>query len=205
MKNINYDDNKKLIDAKSLRNNEERKKIPKNMPGWYKWWAPEHSLRLLLNSANVSKDYFEVLLYHLTSTVIHGENYYYIYVGVAIKESIHDRLNWHVNQHHTRSSVESGFLSTLRQTISSLISGNQYDEVSTNTFIDSLVIEYYAIELPIKSGEAKDVIECIEKRELNSNALPLNLKDNKNLLLKEYLKEVSVARKNSKLYPNNKE
>lgn len=199
MKNNSYDD-KNIIEAKCVRNLENRNKIPKNMPGWYKWWAPEHSLKLLLNSNNISREYFETLLPHLTSTIIHGKKYYYIYVGVAIKESIHDRLNWHVNQRHTKSSVESGFLSTLRQTISSLIAGNQYDEISTNSLIDSLVVEYHAINLPIKSVEAKNIIENIEKIEINSNALPLNLKDNKNSLLKEYLKELSKARKNSKLY-----
>ncbi len=189
---------KRLIEAKELRNIEHLRSIPNNIPGWYKWWAPETTLELLLNSPYISQKYFLDLLPHLTTKNINGINYYYIYVGVAIKESIRDRLNWHVNQHHTKSSVESGFLSTLRQTISSLVAGNQYDEESTNKLIDTLIIEYYPVETSIKSLEAKEQIERIEKEELANNALPLNLRDNKNYILKNYLKELSHARKQSK-------
>lgn len=197
MKDIIYE-NKELIEAKNIRILKNKNKIPKNMPGWYKWWAPEESLKKLLNSNHISEKYFEFLLPYLTSTTIKNKKYYYIYVGVAIKESIHNRLNWHVNQKHTKSSIESGFLSTLRQTLSSLIAGNQYDEDATNLLIDTLIIEYYSINLPIKSDEAKIMIEKIEKTEIDDNVLPLNIKGNKNLLLKEFLKELSGVRKKSK-------
>lgn len=189
---------KQLIEAKQLRSAEYLHTIPNNMPGWYKWWASEQSLKLLLNSPYISKKYYSDLLSHLTFKNINGINYYYIYVGVAIKESIRDRLNWHVNQHHTKSSVESGFLSTLRQTISSLVAGNQYDEESTNKLIDTLIIEYYPINMAIKSIKAKEKIERIEKEELANNTLPLNLRDNKNNIVKSYLKELSHIRKQSK-------
>ncbi len=189
---------KECIDAKDLRNTECLHNIPNNKPGWYKWWASEESLKLLLDSPYISKKYFSELLSNLTIKNINGVNYYYIYVGVAIKESIRDRLNWHVNQRHTKSSVESGFLSTLRQTLSSLVAGNQYDEDATNKIIDTLIIEYYPVNLPIKSIEAKEVIERIEKEELANNMLPLNLRDNKNVIIKSFLKELSRARKESK-------
>ena len=189
---------KQLLEAKELRNIEYLHTIPNNMPGWYKWWAPEKTLKLLLNSPYISKKYFSDLLPNLTTKKIKGINYYYIYVGVAIKESIRARLNWHVNQHHTKSSVESGFLSTLRQTISSLVAGNQYDEESTNKLIDTLIIEYYPVNMAIKSIEAKEKIERIEKEELSNNMLPLNLRDNKNIIVKSYLNELSRARKQSK-------
>lgn len=189
---------KQLIEAKKLRNIEHLRSISNDMPGWYKWWAPETTLKLLLDSPYISKKYFSNLLPNLTTKNINGINYYYIYVGVAIKESIRDRLNWHVNQHHTKSSVESGFLSTLRQTISSLVAGNQYDEESTNKLIDTLIIEYYPVNITIKSIEAKEKIEKIEKEELANNMLPLNLRDNKNIIVKSYLKELSHIRKQSK-------
>lgn len=188
-----------LIKANKIRNNDYLYKISKDNPGWYKWWAPESTLKLLLNSPYIPKNYYQELLPYLTKKNINGTDYYYIYVGVAIRESIRERLNWHVNQHHTKTSVESGFLSTLRQTLSSLISNNQYDESSTNKIIDTLYIEYYSVNLPIKSEKAKEQIEYIEKEEMNSNVLPLNLRDNKNSIVKDYLKELSKIRKSSKI------
>lgn len=186
------------IDAKAIRNTEYLCSIPKTMPGWYKWWAPKKALKMLLDSPYISKKYFSDLLSSLTTKNIGNTTYYYIYVGVAIKESIRDRLDWHVNQHHTKSSVESGFLSTLRQTIASLVAGNQYNENATNQFIDMLIIEYYPVNLPIKSNKAKEKIEFIEKKELSNNILPLNIRDNKNKTIKKYLTELSSVRKHSK-------
>lgn len=187
-----------LIKANTLRDKELNKEIPNNKPGFYKWWVKSEELEILLNSNQLNDKYLEVLLPHLTKKKINNEEYYYIYVGVAIKESIYARLDWHVNQRHTRVSVESGFLSTLRQTLSSLIEGNQYAEEETNIFIDKLYIEYYPIDLNIKSEEAKTTIENIEKSEMETNCLPLNIKDNKNSYLKEFLKELKIARKLSK-------
>ena len=187
-----------IIEAKSIRNKEELNKIPKNMPGFYKWWAPVESLEVLLNSKYISKEYLDEIKPKLTKKKINNQEYYYIYVGVAIKESIHDRLNWHVNQHHTESSVTSGFLSTLRQSLSSLVVGDQYNEIETNKFIDTLIIEYYPVDLPIKSSEASNYISSIEINELNKNTIPINLKDNNNSYLADYLKELKRARKNSK-------
>lgn len=198
MRNLNEILVKQFICAKKLRNVECLHSIPNDMPGWYKWWAPEKTLKLLLNSPYISKKYFLELLPHLTIKNINGTDYYYIYVGVAIRESIRDRLNWHVNQHHSKSSVESGFLSTLRQTISSLAANDQYDEKATNELIDTMIIEYYPVNMAIKSEKAKERIERIEKEELVNNALPLNLRGNKNNAVKSYLKELSYIRKRSK-------
>lgn len=189
---------KNLIFAKNLREKAELRKVTKLLPGWYRWWASKESLKKLLNSKFISKEYMSYLVKHLTKKRIYNKTYYYVYVGVAVKESIQERLNWHVNQKHSKTSVESGFLSTLRQTLSSLIAGNQYDEEATNDFIDTLFIEYYPIDYPIKSKEAKVLIEEIEKSELNSNVIPLNLRDNKNNVVKPFLKELSIARKIAK-------
>lgn len=107
-------------------------------------------------------------------------------------------MDWHVNQHHTKSGVESGFLSTFRQSISSLVAFNQFDENTTNELIDTLVIEYYQINLPIKSTEAKEKIEMFERNELFNHLLPINIKGNKNAIVKDFLKELKVIRKSSK-------
>ncbi|MCI9434165.1 MAG: hypothetical protein HFI86_02655 [Bacilli bacterium] len=188
----------KKVLARDLRSKENLRKIPSNIPGYYKWWASKESLALLLNSKYLKDKYLKTLLPHLTTSTYKGKKYYYIYVGIAVKESIQSRLDWHVNQHHTKSSVESGFLSTFRQSISSLVAFNQFDESATNEFIDTLLIEYYPINLPIKSNEAKEKIEKLEKTEISNHVLPINIKDNKNTIIKGFLKELKVIRKSSK-------
>lgn len=187
-----------LVLAKNLRNKTDLYNIANDKPGWYRWWASKSTLDILLDSKYISHGYLLELLPHLTVKNIAGEKYYYIYVGVAIKESIQNRLDWHINQHHTKSSVESGFLSTLRQTISSLVAADQYDEASTNTLIDSLIVEYCEVDIPIKSPQAKEELLAIEMTEMGEHVLPLNIKGNKNPILKEFLKEIKEIRKNSK-------
>lgn len=193
----------KKVLASDLRSKENLGKISNDMPGWYKWWAPKESLTLLLNSKYLKVKYLKTLLPHLTTSIYKGKKYYYIYVGIAVKESIQSRLDWHVNQHHTKSSVESGFLSTFRQSISSLMAGDQFDENTTNKLINTLLIEYYPIDLPIKSLEAKETIELLEKTELLNHVLPINIKDNKNIIVKEFLKELKEIRKDSKKVKDN--
>ena len=188
----------KQINAKELRNKESLSKVPKDMPGWYRWWAPKEALELLLNSPYIDKKYLGDLLPYLTTKDINGKKYYYIYVGIAVKEAINNRLNWHINQQHTKNNVERGILSTLRQTISSLIAKNQYDKDATNNLIDMLVVEYHTVNLPIKSKDAKEIIENIEKNELDNNVLPLNIRDNKNIIVKKYLEELKNIRRLSK-------
>ena len=61
-----------------------------------------------------------------------------------------------------------------------------------------LIVEYHPVNLPIKSNEAKEKIESIEKKEIANNVLILNIKGNKNALVKDYLKELKKVRKNSK-------
>lgn len=188
----------RIVLAKDLRKKENIEKIPKNKPGWYRWWAPENALVKLLNSKYLDKKYLDILLPKLTQKKINGNIYYFIYVGIAVNESIRGRLNWHVNQHHTESSVKSGFLSTLRKSISSLVAENQFDESATNELIDMLIIEYNTIDFKIHSIEAKNKIEEHECLEINNNVLPLNIKGNKNEYLKEYKKQLKLIRKKSR-------
>lgn len=187
-----------IVFAKEFRNKEKLKTCPNDKPGYYKWFAPKESLEKLLNSSYIEGKYLELFMPNLSTKEIDGVTYYYIYVGVAIRESIQRRLDWHINQKYRISSVESGYLSTLRQSLASLISGNQYDEVGTNKFVDSLVVEYYPVEAKIKSKRAKNYISKIEQKELKDNLLPINIKDNKNKLVGDYLKELKWVRKNSK-------
>lgn len=38
------DEKEKIVLAKDLRKKEIIEEIPKDKPGWYKWWAPEKAL-----------------------------------------------------------------------------------------------------------------------------------------------------------------
>jgi len=184
-----------VIAAKELRNISRLKEVPDDKPGWYRWWAPISALEKLLNSPYVTKEYMKELCPSMQRRMFGHNEFFCVYVGVAIKESIRGRLNWHVNQHHTESAVQSGFLSTLRKTISSLVAGNQYDENATNYLIDSLVVEYCTIGSPIKSEMAKKEIKQIEQDEMTKYVFPLNIKGNRHAVLQSYLSDLKKARK----------
>jgi len=121
-----------------------------------------------------------------------------IYVGVAIKESIRSRLNWHVNQKHSFGSIKHGTLSTLRQSISSLVGISQGDEAATNRLIDLLTVEYFPVALPMGSVQAKTKIEMLERKEMQDLVLPLNIRGNRNPVVAPYKKHLKAARKAGK-------
>lgn len=181
-----------IIPASTLRTPAGINGVSNSCPGWYRWWAPKEALRQLLGT------HFNDLFPHLTQ----GENQlaglYYIYVGVAIRESIRARLNWHVNQRHTLSCVRSGTLSTLRQSIASLVGQNQLDENATNALIDQLMIEYFTATDPIKSLRAKAHLVQAEAQELVTHALPLNIKSNHNKHTQRFKQTLKAARSAAK-------
>lgn len=188
-----------FVPARNLRLREALRQIP-DKPGWYRWWAPESVAAQLLNSPYISASYMEALSLHLWRHKLRtADNYYYIclYVGVAIKESVRDRLNWHINQRHTENAIKSGTLSTLRRTLSSLVAGDQYDEAATNAVIDQMVVEYYAMDYPIKSELAKSEILKIEDGEMEQHILPLNIMGNRHAILQSFLADLKKARKAS--------
>jgi len=187
-----------LIYAKDCRYKLFLKTIPGDKPGWYKWYAPIESVNVLLNSSHIEGKFFEDILPLLSKIEHEGKAYYCIYVGQAVKESIRARLDWHVNQKHTRTAVESGFLSTFRKTIASLITGDQMDEVATNDLIDTLVVDYYSVDFIIKSDEARKVIDGIERYEMNNIVSPLNIQGNKRVEVMAFKKELMRVRKNAK-------
>lgn len=162
----------KTFKAKDLRSKEGLGKVPDDRPGWYRWWAPEPALKQLLG------EYYTELEPVLTHGEGELEEMRYIYVGVAIKESLRKRLNWHINQKHTFSCVKCGALSTLRQSISSLVGSSQGDKKATDELIDLLVVECHPVMLAIRSDQAKIEIGSTEANEMKRHVLPLNLKSN---------------------------
>ena len=187
-----------IVLAKVLRQKDRLELIPNDKPGWYRWWASSEALKLLLDSKFLSRTYCDEILPFLTKRTDKQTTLYSLYVGTASKGSIRQRLNWHINQEHTTSTVLHGTLSTLRQSISSLVAGNQYDEVATNKLIDMLAIEYIVVDSPIRSENTKAVIEQIELDELTNRVYPLNIMKNRQPCIQSFRRELSKIRSNSK-------
>lgn len=177
----------KTIPAKMLRHKESLSAITTS-PGLYRWWAKLDSIERLLSSKYLGKDYTG-LIKHLTTGTDELKSYHLIYVGIS--KNLRMRLGWHVNQRHRDSSVKSGYLSTFRQTLSSLLSKNQYDEKTTDKFIDGLVIEY-------QENPSHKKVEVMEQEQIQEHHLPLNLRGNDDQLFKKFLTELHRLRKISK-------
>ena len=170
-----------ITSPKVLRDKKELDNIP-DSPGYYKWWAPGPTVKKLLGK------FYHELAPGLTEGKGELSGYFYIYVGIASK-SLRDRLNWHINQINSVGAVKSGFLSTLRKSISSLALGDQFDTDGTNDIINRMIAQYEVC------GDFKEK----EDKEIDGHMLPLNIKGQKNQKLKngftKYLKEVRRAGK----------
>jgi hypothetical protein len=165
------------LSPRSLRVKSNLALIP-NLSGYYKWWATENTAKKLLG------DFYQELLPHLTIGNDELNKYYYMYVGIASK-SLRDRLNWHINQKNDLSAVKSGFLSTFRTSISSLIS-DQSDTKGTNDIIDEMMLQY----------EVSDNFKKLERSEMIKHILPINIKDQPHEILKNgFRKYLKNARK----------
>jgi len=194
-----------IINARELRGDKESftdviKKHPNlDRPGYYRWWAKKDELEKLFNTKLLDKKYLDLIKLK-PSGKGELESYYHIYTGVAIKESLYDRLNWHINQKHTENAIKYGILSTLRQSISSLIYDGKQEqaEETTNKFIDELKVEYFPLDHEIKSDEAKIIIEAKEKEDINNYILILNIKGNKKNELKDFKNDLKQLRKQSR-------
>ena len=147
-----------LESVKSLRNNIQ--KLP-DKPGIYAWWARENELQIILNSLN--------LQYAAIKNSLEEQNgYYCVYVGIAARESVKSRLSWHIKQQNTISSVKSGFLSTLRQSLAGILNVPMTDTARVNAFMDELYVSYSVFECPVKSDQAKQKAHAWENAKLKS-------------------------------------
>ncbi len=134
--------------------------------GIYKWWFRGTAIDSLLTPlGNVNKE-------QLLHKKINNVGYYALYFGIA--KSCRERLAWHIGQHHNPSSVKSGYLSTLRQTLSALLGCNMTkSEKEVNEFMDDNC--YLEWEYTNNREEA----HIIESSELCNNYYPLNIQGNK--------------------------
>ena len=177
-----------IYNAKSLRSKENLNNVEKK-PGYYKWWAKKTEIETILTALELS---YSDTLQKIEKCNIEGEEYYCIYIGIAIKESISQRLNWHINQKNTLSQIKNGTLSTFRRSIAAVVCGDLSDTQLTNDFIDLLKVETFPLDLPVKSQEAKEEIQKIEKDLLNGKYLYLlNIQENKHPMApKKKLKQI---------------
>jgi hypothetical protein len=167
-----------MIEAKTLRNKDNLKKIDAK-PGYYKWWAHESELKIILAKLGLKFDAVE-------KAIEKKKDLYCIYVGIT-RSSLRMRLNWHVNDEHSLKRVANGRLSTLRKTISSIVANNQSAKKATNDFIDKLQVEYFY--------EDKERVKEIENKLINSKLRVLNIQDNHHPLAGESVKALKARRK----------
>ena len=162
-----------MIPACIFRDKEHLKEIS-NLTGYYKWWAAQSELNVILKALNIQFSDIEKALEI-------KDGLYCIYVGIAVKESVRARLDWHVNDHHTINAVRSGALSTFRQSLSSVLFSDQSKEQDTNSFIDRLTIHFFYFEnLNSESDIDKKTIEAKETGLINQYLHILNGSKNHN-------------------------
>lgn len=180
-----------MLKVSILRNKTELQKIPA-AAGYYKWWCEKAELDVILNALDVKP-------VDVQQAIERQDDLFCVYVGIAAKESVRARLNWHVNDKHTASRVKSGTLSTLRQSIASIVANNQFDKEATDSFIDKLHVEWFCIDSPIKSAEAKAKLYSVERNLLFDRLRILNIKDNLHPLAEPIKFKLKMLRKNSKI------
>lgn len=154
-------------------------------PGVYRWWVREEAAKKLLEplpGVDFSK---------LQRRIVDGCLHLALYFGIA--RHLRQRLNWHINQKHSPSTVESGFLSTLRQTIGALHGlPASMAESAVNDFMDSDCC------LEFRHTSSREEAEEIERREISQNYYPLNVQGNKGVE-KETVRALSHLRKKFKI------
>lgn len=158
-----------LIKASKLRDKNNLENMVEDKPGYYKWWAEINEVNLLFEKLG--------LVPSIVNELEKNGDKYCVYIGVAIKESVRNRLNWHINQINSPSAIKSGTLSTLRQTISSVLFEDMRLTNETNEFVNKLYVE------PFYNND-KEKIHEIEINSLTNRVYLylLNIQDNKHPL-----------------------
>ena len=152
-------------------------------PGVYCWWFKQcAAFELLKAFPEFDRD-------KLQSRQIDGETYLALYFGIS--KNLKERIEWHVSQHHSLSAVKSGYLSTLRQTLSAVLHKDMsISKQSVNRLMDDNC--YWEWECTDSENDAKER----EKAELTQSiyCYPLNIQGNKTIS-KECLKALKELRK----------
>lgn len=174
-----------MIKACELRKPEVLATVPGDKPGYYKWWAAEPEFRFLAEKLGADFD-------ECAGRAEKKDGLFCIYVGDACRKSLRKRLNWHVNEKHTTSKVKYGTLSTLRQSVSGIVAGNQMDKKATDDFLDKLYVEWFPVDLPV-SAESKKPVDDIETNVINEHFRILNGSKNHDGLFKNKIRRSLTA------------
>ena len=175
-----------LLNVVNLRGNMQS---VSDKPGVYQWWASKDDLLVILQALDVQFS-------NVQSDLEEQDGLYCVYAGIAWRESLRSRLNWHINQKNTVSSVKSKFLSTLRQSIAAILGVSMTDTEAVNDFMDRLRVSYDTMDFAIKSQEAKQTAHNWERNKFNSGKLYiLNIQENRSHPRAPYkkLKELRVV------------
>jgi hypothetical protein len=115
---------------------------------------------------------------------INGIQCYYIYAGVAIGQTIGDRLDKHINR--------TWKVSTLRKTIGALKSTSNENEITD--IINMFFVEPNLSKKEVGSIEAKKEAIDFEDEEIELNLLPFNIQKNHNPKLRYFRAELKRIR-----------
>lgn len=153
---------KRVVDLR--RSLQEGKPVCDAMPGWYRWWCKKEAATLILGLLGIKETESQLL-----RKEIDGREYVAIYFGIS--KDLNGRIKWHICQNHTAGSIRSGFLSTLRQSLSALLDSDMSkSQQLVNNFIDDNSYLEYENTLTHKDAEN------IEKAELSHEYYyPLNI------------------------------
>jgi hypothetical protein len=118
---------------------------------------------------------------------INGEKYHLVYLGTAGtgkegNSNLRERLEWHITQTHTRSSVCSGTLSTLRAGIGSLLSDDLIRENTQGTINEIFEKWFKVYWISYTNRNVKKQIDDDEYILINVIMPLFNIKNNPNAL-----------------------
>ena len=157
-----------LLQVKTLRDNlSKRSSSVPSIPGYYIWWFDKEGTDLI---ASALKDNASVKLFQKKK--IRGRIYYALYLGIA--KNLLDRIKWHICQNHSCSSIKSGYLSTLRQSISAILKKDMSSsECKVNAFFDDHCYWEYFQTNDLQTAESEEI------KELGKEYYILNIQKNK--------------------------
>lgn len=138
--------------------------VPK-APGVYRWWFERKAAEQLLEPLQ-GVDTARILKEN-----IDGKEWWCLYFGIS--KDLRMRVKWHVTQQHSASAVKSGFLSTLRQTITALL------RKPASSSEDCVNEKLYACMWDWMPTATLDDAKAMEKDMLSKGYFPLNLQNNK--------------------------
>lgn len=159
----------------------------KNLPaksGIYFWYMKYNAF---INNFPIE---LQKVNFHEEQKIIYnGCPYLLVYVGIANKMSLQKRILWHIDDSHSLSKIKSKTLSTLRQSLSSIL----YKTWNCKTILDDFIEENMIV-----CCEAIENFETREKQLIQKYILPLNIQHNHSEELKNFIKTLKYLRKKSR-------